>query len=124
MLWSLKKGPKPTLTSKRRSLFIDALHTMYTFGWRAYRYRSARVMHIWCFLHYPNLQKNSLSKYDKKACIIIIIVISQCWKKHQKQPRKYKRFLLFYARVRYLTRRVGHQAADKLIKYLGSVAQQ
>ena len=58
--------------------------------------------------------------------LVLFIVISQCCKEHPKkeQPRKYKRFLLFYARVRYLTRRVGHQAADKLIKYLGSVAKQ
>ena len=120
-----KKGPKPTLTSKRRSLFIDALHTMYTFGCRAYRYRSARVMHIWCFLHYPNLQKKiPCQTMIKKLVLLSSLSFLNAEKSIKKQPRKYKRFLLFYARVRYLTRRVGHQAADKLIKYLGSVAQQ
>merc|ERR1712029_1011322 len=91
-----KKGPKPTLTSKRRSLFIDALHTMYTFGCRAYRYRSARVMHIWCFLHYPNLQKIiPCQTMIKKLVLLSSLSFLNAEKSIKKQPRKYKRFLLF-----------------------------
>ena len=61
----------------------------------------------------------------KKLVLLSSLSFLNAEKSIKKQPRKYKRFLLFYARVRYLTRRVGHQAADKLIKYyLGSVAKQ
>ena len=60
----------------------------------------------------------------KKLVLLSSLSFLNAEKSIKKQPRKYKRFLLFYARVRYLTRRVGHQAADKLIKCLGSVAKQ
>ena len=80
-------------------------------------------MHIWCFLHYPQ-KKIPCQTMIKKLVLLSSLSFLNAEKSIKKQPRKYKRFLLFYARVRYLTRRVGHQAADKLIKYLGSVAKQ
>ena len=96
----LKKGPKPTLTSKRRSLFIDALHTMYTFGCRAYRYRSARVMHIWCFLHYPNLQKKIPCQTMIKKLVLLsslsFLNAEKASKNNQENTNVFSSFMLAY----------------------------